>query len=120
MIVLDDLARVARIELQLELYEGQPALHHRVILTNQQVKAEYVNAADLAPYSFATDAHRYTIFHVAQWSVAPQPEDFQTGASALRSQRTPVSCSPVQPGNIAPALRDETGRGLLAGWEFDG
>jgi hypothetical protein len=119
-IVLDDLARTARIQLQLELYDGQPVLH-RVSITNQQVKAEYVNAVDLLPYSFAADGDSYTLFRVAQWSVA-QNQDFQTGQSKLNPNGTAVRLLTGSGGQYCAwmALRDESDRGLFAGWEFDG
>src|SRR5215471_3219827 len=122
VIELDDLGHRVRIRLELELYDGQAVLHHRLTVTNQQVKAEYVNAVDLVPYTLAADAQSYTVFRVAQWSVAPQPQDFQTGASTLDDNGTPVSLLAGSGGEYCTwmALRDETGRGLFFGWEFDG
>ena len=121
VIVLDDLAHTARIQLQVELYDGQPVVHHRVSITNQQVKAEYVNALDLLPYSFAADADAFTLFRVAQWSVA-QNQDFQTGQSKLNPNGNAVRLLTGSGGQYCAwmALRDESGRGLFAGWEFDG
>jgi alpha-galactosidase len=122
VIVLDDLGHRVQIRLELELYDGQPVLHHHVTVTNQQVKAEYVNAVDLAPYSFAADAQSYTLFRVAQWSVSPQPRDFQTGASTLDNTGKPITLVAGSGGDYCTcmAVRDENGRGLFLGWEFDG
>src|SRR5579863_1506823 len=89
VIELEDLARTALIQVQLEMYEGQPVLRHRVGISNVSLKPAYVSSADLAPYSFAADAQSYDLFRVAQWSVAPRPEDFQTTQIPLSPDGTP-------------------------------
>jgi hypothetical protein len=122
VIVLEDLDNTAQIQVQLELYEGQPVLHHRVIVTNHTVKAEYVTFADMAPYTFAANVQAISLFKVAQWAVAPQLEDFQSGASLLDPSGTPAKMVTGSGGQYCAwlAVADENRRGLFSGWEFDG
>src|SRR5262249_5591562 len=122
VIVLQDLPRTAQIRLQLEMYEGQPVLRHQVTITNLSLKAAHAGYADLVPYSFAADSQTYDLFRVAQWSVAPTPQDFQTSSVTLTPDGTPARLTAGSGGGYCTwmAVRDEKLSGLFAGWEFDG
>jgi alpha-galactosidase len=122
IIVLQDFQGKVRIRLELDMYAGQPVLRHRVSVTNLEQSVVYAQAADLAPYSFSADAETFQLRRVAQWTVAPTPENFQTTVLTMNPDGTPVKWVTGSQGAYCTwgAVSDENGRGLFVGWEFDG
>jgi len=122
VIVLEDLNGTATVRLDLEMYANQPVLRYWTSVTNLGLRKAFVDMADLTPFSFAADAQTLRLWRVAQWSVAPKVEDFQTTQITLAPDGTPTTLLTGSDGNYCTwmALRDENNRGLFAGWEFDG
>lgn len=122
VILLEDLGRSAQIRLQLEMYAGQPVLRHQVSITNLQFKPQFATAANLEPYSFAADAPSYQMFRVAQWAAGKHAQDFGTSQATLDPAGAPTGLLAGSGGLYCTwmAVRDPSGHGLFAGWEFDG
>jgi hypothetical protein len=121
VIILEDLRTTVRIRVDLELYEGQPVLRHRVAATNLTGDTVYAQTADLLPYAFAPDAGSLQLFRVAQWAATPGL-NFQTSQTRLAPDDSPSEGLTGAHGDYCAwlSLRDENNRGLFAGWEFDG
>lgn len=123
LIRLRDSTKVVDVELAITMYRGQPVLRHEITVTNLKSTTAFMTVADMAPYSFTEPAaNTFKIFRVNQWAVAPKQLDFETfqntlsptgGAVNVLSGAHGVQCSWF-------ALQDQNGRGLFAGWEFDG
>lgn len=122
VIVLKDLKETVKIQLDLEMYTGQPVLRHHVSVTNMKPQQAYARLADLLPYSFAADGQAYKVWRVSQWSILPRPQDFQASQTPLTPDGPAVSLLTGARGVYCTwvALRDQNSRGLFAGWEFDG
>jgi alpha-galactosidase len=122
-ITLQDLQGAVQIRIELDLYAGQPVLHHHIWVTNLTPRSASVRLADMAPYSFAAGANQtFELMRVTQWAILPRPADFQTNQIALNPDGTEISSLTGSHGRYCAwlALRDQTNRGLFAGWEFDG
>ena len=122
VIILEDLKGTATIRLELEMYANQPVLRYRTSITNIGLHTADATLADMAPFSFAADAQTFRLWRVAQWSVAPKPEDFQTSQVTLATDGAASTLLTGAAGTYCTwmALRDENNRGLFTGWEFDG
>ena len=121
-IVLQDIQGSVLVTLALDLYDNQPVLRHSVTVRNLLPYTVFASSADMLPWTFADFGRRYSALRVNQWSVEGLPEDFEQYQVALDTAGTPLE---INSGAHADhcgwvALRDQTGRGLFAGWEFDG
>jgi hypothetical protein len=103
------------------MYTGQAVLRHRVAITNLTPETVYATTADLLPYRLEAGPSSLTLFRVNQWAAA-QRENFHTTESVLRPEADPISLVTGAHGDFCTwlAVRDPDGRGLFAGWEFDG
>src|SRR5262249_18240187 len=83
---------------------------------------QFVTGLDLLPWVFADAGESYTGMQVSQWSWATKAGQFQAEQSALDPTGIPME---VESGSAGAdcgwlTVRDGSGRGLFAGWEFDG
>src|SRR5258706_2692958 len=123
VILLKDAAKSVSIRVELDLYEGEPVLRHRVFVTNALLRTVYARLADIMPYSFAADDQTtLRLWRVAQWAILPQPQDFQANQVTLNHSGAAVTLATGARGTYCGwmALRDQDSRGFFAGWEFDG
>jgi alpha-galactosidase len=122
VIVLHDLKGQVRIQVELEMSAGQPVIRHHISVSNLSFRTVRAEIADMLPYSFAPDAQTFRVWRVAQWTVAPKPQDFQSSEVTLDPGGAAASIQTGASGSYCTwmAVRDENNRGLLAGWEFDG
>ena len=121
VITLQDLLSTARVRVELEISTGQPVLRHRVGITNLTSDAVYATTGDLLPYRLDASSNALTLFRVTQWVVAER-QNFHTIETALGPDVPPVVAVTGAHGDYCAwiAVRDADGRGLFAGWEFDG
>ncbi|HJT90216.1 MAG TPA: alpha-galactosidase [Bryobacteraceae bacterium] len=119
-IVLQNQPTTARITVLLEIYDNQPVLHYALRYRNLTSAPVYISQLDLLPWSFPAGA-AFTAFRVNQWS-GLHPIDFEPLETALEPSGAPVQMETGADGNQCAwlAVRDPAGRGLFAGWEFDG
>jgi alpha-galactosidase len=121
-IVLQDSKGMGQITLRLEVYDGLPVLRYSVVYRNLTQAPVPVTLIDMVPWAFGDSGARYTAFRVNQWSVGSVAGNFQQSESALDPSGTPLQvysgAHGLQCGWLA--LHDGGGRGLFAGWEFDG
>jgi len=122
VIVLQDLAGAAQITALFDVYDNQPVLRYSLRYRNLTGQAANVTWIDMVPWAFDDASQRYTAFRVNQWSAAPVPANFETLESALDPGGTPVEVNSGAHGQQCGwlAVRDAGGRGLFAGWEFNG
>ncbi|HUA61533.1 MAG TPA: glycoside hydrolase family 36 protein [Verrucomicrobiae bacterium] len=122
LIALQDMKGVAQATVALELYDNQPVLRYHVRWRNRLSTTMYVTSVDLLPWTFSDSGETYTAMNVNQWSVAPVPKNFETMQQALPMDGTPFTVYSGAHGDQCSwlALRGSDGRGLFAGWEFDG
>src|SRR5439155_8114173 len=120
VIVLEDLNRTAQITLVLILYDEQPVVRYRFEFKNLTASTVYVNSVNMLPWTFADRGKRYTALRVNQWSAASQ--DFEPLETVLEPGGDAVEVYAGAHGQQCGwlALGDSEGRGLFAGWEFDG
>ncbi len=121
-ITLRDAAGAVEATVQLSIYSGQPVVRHEVQVRNLTASTVYAVAADMLPYRFTGGAEQYRVFRVDQWAIVPEPAAFgihettlQPGGATvdLQSGAHGLQCSWM-------AVSDSQGRGIFAGWEFDG
>ncbi|MDP8979459.1 MAG: alpha-galactosidase [Acidobacteriota bacterium] len=124
MIVLRDSENRVQVTLRLELFRNQPVLRHSVTVQNLTSDQVFITAADMLPWAFADNGSEYTSFTVDQWSILqPRALDFQISQTKLNG----VAGKPAYARSGAHgsqcgwvAVRDPSGHGLFAGWEFNG
>lgn len=121
-IVLSDLKGRAQITVVFEMYNDQPVLRYYLKYRNLTSSTAKVTSINMAPWTFADQGKRYTAIKVNQWSVTGKPEDFQTTQTVLDTGGATFDVNSGSAGDQCGwlALRDSDGRGLFAGWEFDG
>ena len=121
-IVLGDLLGRAQFTLVLELYNDQPVLRHSLKYFNQSSGAANVVAVNMVPWTFADAGKRYTAMRVSQWSVLGKADDFQPAQALLDTGGATFDVNSGSAGTQCGwiTVRDTDGRGLFAGWEFDG
>jgi alpha-galactosidase len=122
VIVLDDNSGAARITVNLDIYDGQPVLRYSVRYHNRTAAPQYLTLVDMLPFAFADFGQRYTTLRVNQWSLTTVPQNFEQVQSVLDLNGAAVEVYSGAHGQHCGwlAMRDSTGRGLFAGWEFDG
>ncbi|MFB3827999.1 MAG: alpha-galactosidase [Bryobacteraceae bacterium] len=121
-IVLEDLRAAGRIQLELEMYAGQPVLRYRVRFRNLHNTPETVRSLSLLNWSFEAADQTLRLFRVNQWVRGGKQGNFETLTSTLNTRGTAVN---ILSGAHAQhcawfALRDQNDRGLFGGLEFDG
>ncbi len=121
-IVLDEAGGLGRVTLELEMYEGQPALRYRVRYQNLLGRDVTVRAADMLPWTFDDRGSTFSAFRVNQWVKHGLLGNFEPIAATLDPGGRPVAVEAGAYGQHCGwlALRDTADRGLFAGWEFDG
>jgi len=122
IIELEDAARLGRVTVELELFENQPVLRHRVRFQNIGPSPVKVDHVDLLPWSFEDGNSSYRFFRVNQWAGAGKLANFEPLEDRLDPQGAMVQMWTGAHGIQCAwlALRDNANRGLFAGWEFDG
>jgi alpha-galactosidase len=93
-----------------------------VTVTNLQPAKSYVQFADVLGWTFADETATFRSFRINQWGIYPSATNFEPLQDVLDPEGTPID---IQSGARGPncawfAIADHTGRGLFAGWEFDG
>jgi hypothetical protein len=121
-IVLADLLGRGRFTVVFEMYDDQPVLRYYVRFLNQGASTAYVTAVNMTPWTFADLGTRYTAMRVSQWSVLSKTGDFQPTQTLLDTGGATFEVNSGSAGDQCGwlAVRDSSGRGLFAGWEFDG
>ena len=118
-----DSNKTVQVRLDISMYAGQPVLRHGITVTNLKPAAGFMTLADMVPYSLADEAgNSYRAFRVNQWAIVPRPTDFETFQTTLNPNGTAMQIQSGAHGLQCSwvAIRDQTDRGLFAGWEFDG
>jgi alpha-galactosidase len=120
-IVLEDTGGSARIRVELEMYAGQPVLRTSVRFQNLKANTVTVTLADLSPLAFAGQGAAYRGFRVNQFAQGGAAGNFEPIEETLAPGGMMVVSSGAHRFQCAwLALVDEYGRGLFAGWEFNG
>ncbi len=121
-IVLEDLEGRGRVTVDLDMYEGHPALRYRVRFRNLRSTTVRVRSADLLPWAFHDRGERFRAFRVNQWVKAGKEGNFEPLDTELAPDGMMIRLDTGAHGQHCAwlALRDTVGRGLFAGWEFDG
>lgn len=122
VIVLKDLEGKMQLTVNLAMYEGQPVLRHWLQYTNLQPNQTYVTYADMLGWALADEAGTYRTFRINQWGIIPQAVNFEPLEDVLDPSGIAI---PVVSGSRGAncswvAFMDQNGKGLFAGWEFDG
>jgi hypothetical protein len=120
-IVLEDLGGSARIHVELEMFAGQPVLRTSVRLQNLKAGPVTVVLADLSPFTLVDRGGAYRAFRVNQFAQGGVAGNFEPIEEALAPGGMAVVNSGAHRFQCAwLAFADEYGRGLFAGWEFNG
>lgn len=121
-IVLQNLRGTSQFTVVFSVYDDQPVLRYQVTYRNLSDSVVYATAADMLPWTFDDAERRYTAFRVNQWSTDSRPVDFESSQVVLDLAGTAFEVYSGAHGEQCGwlALRDSGGRGLFAGWEFDG
>ena len=121
-LVLEDARRLGLVRLELELYENQPVLRYRVRFQNGQPHRVWVRAADMLGWKLEDRGAAYRTFWVNQWVKAGKEGNFEPEERRLPPDSSYAEVRSGAHGQHCGwlAFRDEAGRGLFAGWEFDG
>lgn len=121
-IALRDSLGAGQVVLELEMYENQPVLRYRVRFRNLRPATARVRAADMLPWAFAEQGKTYRAFRVNQWVRGGVLGNFEPLSSTLNPAGGAVTVNSGAHGQHCGwlALRDDSDRGLFAGWEFDG
>lgn len=108
------------VELELDHYPGQPVLRYRY--RYRPAASTIVQRAALLPWKFAGGSSDPLTLHFSQWNRPETERSFQVFESRLDTARksTMVLSGSFNPHMAYLAVRYESGRGLFAGWEFDG
>jgi alpha-galactosidase len=122
VIVLTDNNGAAQVTVNINIYDNQPVIRYNIFYRNLTAMPQYVTAVDMLPFAFADLGQRYSTLRVNQWSVGTVPENFEQSQMLLEPDGASVA---VMSGAHAQhcgwlVVRDASGRGLFAGWEFDG
>ena len=122
VITLQDMDGLTRITLHLEMFDAQPVLRIRTLVTNLSPDTVNITLSDMLPLSFSGAGAPFNGFRVNQWSVVPRDLDFQSSQVALRPTGVPLTIDSGAHGLQASwvSIRDAKNHGLLAGWEFNG
>ena len=121
-IVLQDLQARARVIVDLDMFENQPALRYRVRFRNLRPGTARIRHIDLLPWSFDDADHSFRVFRVNQWVSGGKRGNFEPLEDSLDGAGAPVRMTTGAYGQQCAwlALRDDSNRGLFAGLEFDG
>ena len=121
-IVLQDMAGLGRFDLNLELYANHPVLRYHTRFTNLRGVTVQVNSVNMVPWAFADGGRRYSAFRVNQWVTDFLASDFLPLQSVLDPEGKAVEAYSGAHGQHCGwlVLREDGGRGLFLGWEFDG
>ena len=122
-IVLEDRKGQGRLEVGLEMYDGQPVLRYDARFTNLRPQTVHVNWVSMVPWAFADEGKRYTAFRVNQWVTDLRPSDFTPLETVLDPGGKAVEVYSGAHGaavQLAGGARRGRPRALLIGWEFDG
>lgn len=121
-IVLEDLDHTGRVQLELEMYQNQPALRYRVRYRNLRQFPVDVRAADMLSWNLNADQHVFSTFRVNQWVQGGKLGNFEPLSDTLVPEGPAVNLRTGAYGQHCTwlAVRDENDRGFAAGWEFDG
>jgi hypothetical protein len=121
-IVLEDAGRLGLTQVELELYEGQPVLRYRVRFRSMQPRTVAVQSADMLPWTFAAGQTGFRALRVNQWVAGGFQGNFEVLRNRLEFEDRAVEVLSGAQGQHCTwlALRDDSDRGLFAGWEFDG
>ena len=121
-IVLDHQAVPARLRLEFELYPGQPVLRYRGWLQNRGARPLWITEARMVNWTFAAPAASYRALRVNQWVKGGKDGNFEPLDYALDPDGSPKETYSGAHGQHCAWLvvRDNSLRGLLFGWEFDG
>lgn len=119
-IVLQDTKGAAQFTLLLNVYDDQPVIRYSVTYRNLTGSTAYVNAVNLLPWTFDSAGRTYTALRVNQWTA--DSSEFESYQSTVDAGGAPFEVTSGAQGQQCGwlALQDEQGRGLVAGWEFDG
>jgi len=93
-------------------------IHAKNLLTRPVV----VRSADILPYRFAAPDPELRLLRVTQWTIIPRESNFGVLQTALPPDGTPLYLRTGSRGSHCTwmAVAGQQGRGLFAGWEFDG
>ena len=121
-IVLEDMAGLGRFELNLEVYANHPVLRYQTRFTNLRGLSVQANSVNVVPWAFADGGQRYRAFRVNQWVTDLLASDFLPLDTVLDPGGKAVEAYSGAHGSQCSWLvvRDDGGRGLFLGWEFDG
>lgn len=117
----EELESGLRVLLALETYDDRQVLRHSVRVRNLSGNTRLIEMADMLPWSLVESGDQPAIITVNQWSVLPPASNFDVKRAAMQSD-TPVwiQSGAGQRDCTWLATRTSNGRGLFAGWEFDG
>ncbi len=121
-IALEDVNKLVRVTLDLDLHPDQPVLRYAARLRNLAAYTVRARNTDMLPWSFRDAGQSYRAFRVNQWSVAPLELNFEPVQTSLNPSGQAFN---VRSGSGSLhtgwlALRDSENQGLFFGWEFDG
>lgn len=122
IIELDDAQGGGHFTVHLELYEDQPVLRYQVLFRNTREGRVYVRMADMLPWRFQDLGRTWRTFRVNQWVGGGYYGNFEPLEDELVPGGFDVAAYAGAYGQQCGwlAFRDQAGRGLVTGWEFDG
>ncbi len=117
----DELRGGLRLLVSLELYDDRQVLRSSVRVKNVTGTARVIEMADMLPWALVESGPGPRLMRVNQWSVLPPARNFEVSRTPLENgQPVTLQSGAGQPECTWLATRAENGRGLFAGWEFDG
>ncbi|MBM3745303.1 MAG: alpha-galactosidase [Acidobacteria bacterium] len=121
-ILLEDSHATALFRLDLELYADQPVLRTSLRVRNLQSRPARVRLADMLPLNLDGAGETFLAFRVTQWNILYSAGEFQPQQTTLKPDGPAFQVLSGARGRHCGwlAVRDESRRGLFAGWEFDG
>ena len=121
VIVLQDSRGLGRVQVELEMFENQPAIRQSIRFRNLLDTAVHVTEADMLPLSLSDRGRTFRSFSVNQWGGGGLFGNFEPDIERLGTDVEFVVYSGAAASECGwVALRDDASRGLFAGWEFDG
>jgi len=121
-ITLQDHARRLELTVDLEMFPKDPVLRYGVRLRNLSGETLYLTGADMLAVDLAAAGGNYQALRVEQWMPVENPADFKANISPLDPSGKQLVIESGAHGRDCGwlAVADGSGRGLVAGWEFDG
>ena len=122
VITLLDSQALAKVQVHIDLFRGQPVVRFRTLVTNLSVDTAFVTMSDMLPVILSGGVGPFRVFRVNQWTVEPKNSDFESLQTTLTSSVPLVSIRTGSHGAQASwiAVRDSKNLGVFAGWEFNG